>query len=91
MYTLSVSFGLSIYYSVTSWPNHFQLWSLETILYHLISALLNANFDFDINIANDIAIDGKGDAVITLPGSWHFNKWKRLLHNEIKWLRHQYV
>ena len=25
--------------------------------YHFISKLLNANFDFDVSVANDIAID----------------------------------
>ena len=42
----------------------------------------NANYDFEVSVANDVAIEvdrlalpGKGrDAVITLPGSAHFNQ-----------------
>ena len=47
--------------------------------YHFIWTLLNANFDFGISVANDVAIDvarfalpGQGDAAINLPGSVHF-------------------
>ena len=39
--------------NITMIPNHF------------ISTLLNANFDFDVSIANDVAIDV---AMFTLPG-----------------------
>ena len=31
--------------------------NITTIPYHFISTLLNANFDFDISVANDVAID----------------------------------
>ena len=37
----------------------------------------NANYDFEVSVANDVArfaLPGKGDAVITLPGSAHFNQ-----------------
>ena len=52
------------------------------IPYHFISTLLNANFDFDVSVAKDDAIDvskyalpaGQGDAVITLLGSATFNQ-----------------
>ena len=31
--------------------------NITTIPYHYISTLLNANFDFDLSVANDVAID----------------------------------
>ena len=31
--------------------------NITTIPYHFISTLLNVNFDFDVTVANDIAID----------------------------------
>ena len=39
--------------------------NIATITYHFISALLNANFDFDVSVANDVAIDV---AKCALPG-----------------------
>ena len=39
--------------------------NITTIPYHFISTLLNANFDFDVNVANDVAIDV---AKCALPG-----------------------
>ena len=36
-----------------------------TIPYHFISTLLNANFDLDVSVANDVAIDV---AKYVLPG-----------------------
>ena len=36
-----------------------------TIPYHFISTLLNANFDLDVGVANDVAIDV---AKCALPG-----------------------
>ena len=38
---------------------------MTTIPYHFISRLLNANFDFDVSVANDVAIDV---AKCALPG-----------------------
>ena len=56
---------------------------ITTIHNHFILTLLNASFDFDVSIANDIAKS-------TLPGKMmqcgFFNHWKLALHNEIKWL-----
>ena len=57
----------------------------RTIPYHFISTLLNANFDFDVSVANDVAIDVAKYTlpVITLPGNAYFiNQWKWALHNE---------
>ena len=31
--------------------------NITTIPYHFISTLINVNFDFDVTIANDVAID----------------------------------
>ena len=31
--------------------------NITTIHYHFILTLLNANFDFDVSVANDVAID----------------------------------
>ena len=31
--------------------------NITTIPYNFISTLLNANFDFDVSVANDVAID----------------------------------
>ena len=31
--------------------------NITTIPYHFISTLLNSNFDFDVSVANDVAID----------------------------------
>ena len=39
--------------------------NITIIPYHFISALLNANFDFDIGVVNDVAIDV---VKCTLPG-----------------------
>ena len=39
--------------------------NITTIPYHLISTLLNANFDFYVSVANDVAIDV---AKCALPG-----------------------
>ena len=39
--------------------------NITTIPYHFISTLLNANFDFDVSVANDVAIDV---AKCALPG-----------------------
>ena len=39
--------------------------NITTIPYHFISTLLNANFDFDVRVANDVAIDV---AKCALPG-----------------------
>ena len=39
--------------------------NITTIPYHFISTLLNANFDFDVSVANDVAIDV---AMCALPG-----------------------
>ena len=39
--------------------------NITTIPYHFISTLLNANFDFDISVANNVAID---IAKCALPG-----------------------
>ena len=51
--------------------------SITTIAYHFISTLLKANFDFDVSVANDVAIDVAKCALpdkVTLPGSAHFNQ-----------------
>ena len=65
--------------------------NITSIPYHFILTILNANFDFDVSVANGVAIDickvhpfGLGNAVITLPGNAYFNQWKWALHNEIK-------
>ena len=39
--------------------------NITTIPYHFILTLLNANFDFDVSVANDVAIDV---AKCALPG-----------------------
>ena len=39
--------------------------NITRIPYHFISTLLNANFDFDVSVANDVAIDV---AKCALPG-----------------------
>ena len=39
--------------------------NITTIPYHFISTLLNVNFDFDVTVANDVAIDV---AKCSLPG-----------------------
>ena len=39
--------------------------NITTIPYHFISTLLNANFDVDVSVANDVAIDV---AKCALPG-----------------------
>ena len=39
--------------------------NITMIPYHFISALLNANFDFDVSVANDVAFDV---AKCALPG-----------------------
>ena len=31
--------------------------NITTIPYHFISTLLNVNFEFDVTVANDVAID----------------------------------
>ena len=50
--------------------------NITTIPYHFIWTLLNANYDFDVSVANDVAIDvakctfpGK-----VMPGSAHYNQ-----------------
>ena len=54
--------------------------NITKISYHFISTLLNANFDFDVSVANDVAIDvctsGQGDTVISMPGNATFNQRK---------------
>ena len=40
-------------------------YNITTIPYHFISTLLNASFDFDVTVANDVAIDV---AKCTFPG-----------------------
>ena len=55
------------------------------ITYHFISALLNDDFNFDVSVANDVAIDVDKCALsgeVTLPKRWHFNQWEQGLHNE---------
>ena len=42
-----------------------QLKNITTIPYHFILTLLNANFDFDVSVANDVTIDV---AKCALPG-----------------------
>ena len=39
--------------------------NISMITYHFISTILNANYDFDVSIANDVAIDVAKSA---LPG-----------------------
>ena len=39
--------------------------NITTIPYHFIYTLLNANFDFDVSVSNDVAIDV---AKCALPG-----------------------
>ena len=39
--------------------------NITTISYHFISTLLNVNFEFDVTVANDVAIDV---AKCSLPG-----------------------
>ena len=66
--------------------------NITTIPYHFISTLLNANYDFDVSVANDVAIDV---AKCALPGKVMqgspcpdvrilANENGRYLHNEIK-------
>ena len=64
--------------------------NIAMITYHFISLLINDDFDFEVSLANDVAIDVDKHAVITLPWSWHFNQWKQALHNEIKLFSNPY-
>ena len=45
-------FSLRFWCGYLHQPKH-----ITTIPYHFISTLLNANFDFDVSVANDVAID----------------------------------
>ena len=48
--------------------------NITTIPYNFISTLLNANFDFDVSVANDVAIDVAIDvAKCALPGKVMLN------------------
>ena len=45
-------FSLRFWCGYLHQPKH-----ITTIPYHFISTLLNANFDFDVSVVNDVAID----------------------------------
>ena len=44
--------------------------------------LLNANFYYDVSVANDAAIDVANCALLSKV--MHFKQWKSAMHNEIK-------
>ena len=44
--------------------------NITTIPYHFILTLLNVNFDFDVTIANDIAIDGAKCSLLDKVMQW---------------------
>ena len=59
--------------------------NITIISYHFISALLNANFYYEVSVANDFAIDFAKCVLLgkVMSGSVHFNQWKWVLHIEI--------
>ena len=69
--------------------------NITTIPYHFISTLLNANFDFDVSVANEVAIDVAKCALQGKVMQWSpcpevrtltNENGRYMIINEIKWL-----